>query len=444
MRSDGDQFINNHQYGFREHRNTHGPIGIVRSLFEKSLGTYVIFLDLKAAFDTADDNILDIALQHWGAPIDYRNVVNKLHTGLRHCVRQQNGKLSELFDAKGIRQGCSAAPQLFLPVLDLILKIAWQLVDEEFRDQIAVEIKTKQGCFIQTAEDIRKARAKRTDWETTTISDGSFADDLSLIARNRLAAEKWTKAVLQAVKIAGMEVSLKDGIYEKCYIMCVGEKETNDMTLLGGKIRGVPNTTYLGVKIQSDGGMDSEILNRISAGRSGLYKVMNSSGHGSCRLSKKRKLMAIKTYVFPRLFYGLETSALTKAQSSKIETVIWEAYRFVSNILKSVWNPISNTWKSNTNESVMAEIKNVDPTSLHPSKFLPQLRLRHLGHVLRLPDDRTDKKILYSVGQKHSRRLKLTQSLQSDLSQINETFLSASESATDRKAWKKKLSTFFL
>ena len=81
-------------------------------------------------------------------------------------------------------------------------------------------------------------------------------------------------------------------------------------TLCDTQIHSPEEATHLGLKRTMSGKCEINISERIkSAGRT-KYSLMNSGYHGTNGLSPATSFQIYKTYVLPRLLYGLEISPL--------------------------------------------------------------------------------------------------------------------------------------
>ncbi|CAH8500999.1 unnamed protein product [Schistosoma curassoni] len=86
--------------------------------------TIVMLLDIRAAFDSLDRNVLRGCLLKKGVPGKFTNILKALHSNTSGTVRAYN-HLSPLFhSSSGVRQGCPISPFLFNFAIDDILETA--------------------------------------------------------------------------------------------------------------------------------------------------------------------------------------------------------------------------------------------------------------------------------------------------------------------------------
>jgi hypothetical protein len=84
---------------------------------------YFAFLDLKAAFDLIPRQVIWEALAKINVPEALTQAIKSTSTGVKVVVRI-NGRLSDPFDIeRGVKQGDSMSPLLFIILMDAILKI---------------------------------------------------------------------------------------------------------------------------------------------------------------------------------------------------------------------------------------------------------------------------------------------------------------------------------
>ena len=107
-------------------RSTTDHISTIRLLaekareFRKDRALFVVFVDLKAAFDSVDRDCLWHILHSVGIPPKMVRVLERLYTDTSSCVRINN-TLSDWFTiSSGVRQGCVADPDLFNCIIDYL------------------------------------------------------------------------------------------------------------------------------------------------------------------------------------------------------------------------------------------------------------------------------------------------------------------------------------
>ena len=87
----------------------------------------LVFLDLKAAFDSVDRNTLWYCLSQKGVPIKFVNLLKSFYSQSRGCVRVYDSLSPEFTTKSGVRQGCPIFPFLFNFVIDSLLESTFSL-----------------------------------------------------------------------------------------------------------------------------------------------------------------------------------------------------------------------------------------------------------------------------------------------------------------------------
>ncbi|CAH8629789.1 unnamed protein product, partial [Schistosoma margrebowiei] len=113
------------QAGFRPGRGCIDQIFTLRQVLEHRCTfrrpTIVVFLDLKAAFDSVDREVLWQCLSLKGVPKKYINLIQALYSNTTGIVRAYSELSSELITSSGVRQGCPLSPFLFNFVVNVLL-----------------------------------------------------------------------------------------------------------------------------------------------------------------------------------------------------------------------------------------------------------------------------------------------------------------------------------
>jgi len=113
------------QSGFTPGRSTADRIFFLSTLIqtrnEYRRPLWIAYIDLKAAFNSLDRAALWTLLLSTGLPQKIVDLMKELYTDTVSAVRI-GGHLSEWFTTgSGVRQGCTIAPNIFLPPMDRIL-----------------------------------------------------------------------------------------------------------------------------------------------------------------------------------------------------------------------------------------------------------------------------------------------------------------------------------
>ena len=170
--------------------------------------------------------------------------------------------------------------------------------------------------------------------------------------------------------------------------MSIGEQV--DFHIDTQKLQRVDRFKYLGSYITKDCKLDMEITARIQAASSALGRLRNRVF--DCRdLSVETKLKVYNQCIIPQMVYGSETWTLYRHHIKLLRTV---QQRHLRSILKIKWDDYI------TNDEVLHQARATDIEII-----LIRNRLRWIGHVARMPDNRPVKALLYGVLNEGTRRV---------------------------------------
>ncbi|CAH8631509.1 unnamed protein product [Schistosoma intercalatum] len=89
----------------------------------------VVFLDLKAAFDSADREVLWQCVSLKGVAQKCINLVKALYSNTTSLVRGYGELSSDFSTSSGVRQGCPLSPFLFNFIIDLLMETMFSLTE---------------------------------------------------------------------------------------------------------------------------------------------------------------------------------------------------------------------------------------------------------------------------------------------------------------------------
>lgn len=339
------------QAGFRPGRQTQDHIFSLRMAVEKAWDRgrrlFLAFLDLKAAFDSIPRQEIWNALQEKRVPSDLISAIKSVYQDPKGIVRL-NGSESEPFRFyKGVKQGDSLSPLLFIVCMDEVWKVC-------------------------------KRRTPRTTvgyWNLIPVQAQAllYADDVVLIADTReklqAAVDEWSEELLRK----GMEINAT-----KSKVMLVGREDEDHplITCNGVPLEKVDTYQYLGTIFCRDGRIDQEVLNRVKKANGVFYSICTTI-IGKQEIKKETKIVLFKTIFLPVLMYGAESWTVLDKHVSKITAV---EMRYLRRVLGKTRR---DRWR---NERVREELK-VRPVK----QVLEERQLKWFGHVCRMGDDRKAK-----------------------------------------------------
>ena len=296
-------------------------------------------------------------------------MIESLHTGMKAKVNDGGGT-SEAFNVtNGVKQGCVLAPTLFSIFLSAMLDVAFQ--------------GRREGVYIQSRQDADlfkvthfKARTKCT---LTLVRELLFADDSALIAHSPEGMQQVMNAFSDASKKFGLKINIKKT--EVLYQPNSSRTQEMDILVDGQKLNSVPEFTYLGSTVTKDGRIDAEIQKRMAKASTSFGRLRQrlwNNHHVSIRVKGK----IYRAIVISTLLYGAECWTLYRSHVKKL-------HAFMMRHLRSI---LHLTWKDMvTNKEIL------DRTGLPPMEdLLVQKNLRWTGHLMRMPQDRLPRQILFS------------------------------------------------
>ena len=314
----------------------------------------VVFLDLKAALDSVDREVLWQCLSLKGVPQKYINLVKALYSNTTSRVRAYGELSYDFTTSSGVRQGCPLSPFLFNFIIDLLLEIT--LSSTEF-----------SGIDLLPGG---------------SLIDLEYADDIVLFGED---ADKMQSLLLELsnnARMFGMRFSPS-----KCKLLLQDWPASTPELRIGSEVvERVDNFTYLGSLISPNGLVSDEISARIQKARLAFANLRHLWRRRDIRLSIKGRVYCAA--VRSVLLYGCETWPLRVEDTRRL--LVFD-HRCLRNIARICWdNRVSN---SEVRHRVLGnDGKSVDEVmNLH--------RLRWLGHVLRMPEHRLPRRaMLTSVG----------------------------------------------
>ena len=369
-----DKVLQESQCGFRAGRGTADMIFSARQIQEKCreqrIGLYQVFIDLTKAFDTVNRTALWQILRKLGCPDKYTNILKLFHDDMKVWV-SLSGELSDPISVEnGVKQGDIPAPTLFALYFYIVFLIAF---DNDDAPAIYIRYRTSNKLF-----DMRRFRAK-SKLMISAIRDLLYADDCDLVTHTEADMQKMLDLFSSACSDLGLTISLDKT--KAMFSPAPGEVYVEpNLFVYGKRLSVVLEFIYLGSKLHQSCSLDQETAYRISRASASFANL-----HDRCwsrrGISPKTKIGIYETVVLPSLTAALETSTLHSRNLAKLDSFQQYCLREILNI----------RWQSRTtNEDVLARAGCVSITSL-----LMKSRLRWSGHVVRMPDSRLPKQLLY-------------------------------------------------
>ncbi|KAJ3584268.1 hypothetical protein NHX12_014764 [Muraenolepis orangiensis] len=209
-----------------------------------------------------------------------------------------------------------------------------------------------------------------------------YADDNALVALSEEDLQGILSAFAKAYKQLGLAINIK-----KTQILHQPPPNSSTSVLPPNisidniRLENVDYFPYLGSLLSSKAVIDDEIHHRLSCA-SGAFSRLRKRVFENRDLQAKTKILVYKAVVLPTLLYGSEAWTTYSRHLKALEAYHQRSLR---KILRISWED------RRTNTSVLeeADIPTITAT-------IAQNQLRWTGHVIRMPDSRLPKQVLYS------------------------------------------------
>ena len=406
------------QAGFRPARGTRDNVCIlkwtIKMILRESREAVVTFIDYSAAFDTESQLFLDEALSRAGVSMKIRRIIQAIFLAAQGCVRQRrsDGSFteSELFDiARGVLQGDVFSPVAFIIGLWLIFKrhdlpnSGITVGKAPFQVHISnLEYADDAGLI----DDTVAVSSERL----TSVSDGSISDAAMSISLEKTKSmpihekvpvtetleedviamkfkNKCVKCDRTFPTIRGLQVhcsrfcdkrrrsrSRKGTLADKAVQLAKRKKEQSQrdpVVVNGHAVESVYFFIYLGSLLQCDGDDMADVTHRMNIAQS----VFSSLSHiwNDHRLPQSMKIRLYVTAVCSTLAHACESWDMTTDVCRKING-------FNSRCLHVITGDHYRTTATNPAFNLLLSVR--------------KRRLRFLGHILRMSDERLLKRTL--------------------------------------------------
>ena len=256
-------------------------------------------LDVQSAFDVVQHTILFDKLLDRNISPTYWLIIKELYNGLTTKVKWL-GSFSESFALKmGVRQGGVLSTHLYKIFVE---------------DQI-LELEEKSLGFMLGS---------------IYVGATAVADDMAYLSSS--------PEMLQLMVGVGFRYSQQHHFKihptkTKIVVHNYGKKQSEYTWTLGDtNIHPSEETTHLGLKRTVSKECEINISDLIKSARRTKYALINSGYHGTNGLCPATSLQMYRTYVLPRLLYGLEILPLNKTQIATLEKFHRNSLRIIQSL----------------------------------------------------------------------------------------------------------------
>ena len=366
------------QCGFRKDRSTCDMIFVARQLLEKAReqrqDLFFAFVDLAKAFDTVNREVLWEIMVKSGCTPKFMKIIKCFHQGMsaRVCV---GGALSSPFEVTvGVKQGCVLAPTNFNIYLSAITLLARHNLTAE--DGVAFNYRLDGSLF-----NLRRLKAK-TKTRSAIIFDLQYADDAAYPSPNLQALQRSMNVIADTYAAGGMKVNTDktEVLQYSQNPLAMDPLDLPSITVGGGNIKNVDSFEYLGSILNSTCDLEPEIQHRIRLATANFGKlrgqVFNNRG-----LTIETKVKVYNAVCISVLLYSSETWTLYRSHIKSLEAF---HIRCLQKILGITWQdriPHVDILQATSSTSIEAMIM--------------KRQLRWVGHVIRMPENRLPRQLLY-------------------------------------------------
>ncbi|CAH8499031.1 unnamed protein product [Schistosoma haematobium] len=245
--------------------------------------TIVVFLDIRAAFDSLDRTVLWDCLLKKSVPEKFINILKALYTNTSGRERAYNHLSPLFYSSSGVRQGCPISPFLFNFAIDDILEKA--LVDV-----------SSGGVDLLSGE---------------RLINLEYMDDIALLCDNAQSMQ----SALNQLTINARRYAMCFAP-SKCKALLQDWQEPNSVLILGGEqIEVVEKLVYLGSCIRA-GGVSDEIDSRIVKARAAYANLSHLFHLREVSLAVKGRIYNVSVRAF--LLYACVTWPLRVGNARRL------------------------------------------------------------------------------------------------------------------------------
>ncbi|XP_065182209.1 uncharacterized protein LOC135812918 [Sycon ciliatum] len=352
---------------------------VLEKAIEHQSDLYVLFVDLRKAYDSVPRTALWLVLQKLGVPPSMLQVIRSLHEGMMASVRVGSGQSDSSGVENGLHQGCTLAPMLF--------NLYFSAVLAHWRSTSTVPSFPMKHRIGRKLVGDRTAKHRLTD---LSVLESLFADDAALYTTSYEHMETMVKEFTQYASGWGLTVSV-----QKTKFLAVDPSVIRaDIVMPGsaGDVIGVVSDfTYLGSTISDDGELVAEVTTCLAkASRAFGPATEGDPGRAALSgLSLGIRRQVYQALVLIVLLYGSETWTLKAPLLRRLDTSHRQCVRTILSVTRD------QQWQEHLSSEDLAKPGGM-PASLEEA--IRANHLRWLGHLARMDDTRLPKQILFAEG----------------------------------------------
>ena len=206
--------------------------------------------------------------------------------------------------------------------------------------------------------------------------------DIALITDSEAALQEAVFVVDESFRKWGLIISVKKSKVLHMQIRGIQSDDPLTITLRGTEIENVHSFKYLGSIYSANLSMQAEVSQRLASAGRAFYKLSCMKLWKDYVISMKTKITLYKVMVQSVLLYGSETWALTEQETNRLEVFQMRCLRRIKGI---------TLLDRQHNEDIRSsmEIPKI-------GDVISYRRLRWLGHIGRMTEDRMPQQLLFS------------------------------------------------
>ena len=357
------------QCGFRKGRSCNDAIFSLNGLCELTSKTgnelHACFIDLSKAYDSVDRPLAWELFDSLGFPPKMLQLIKDLHDNTTCAMQADKERQGSWFQVStGFKQGDVNAPLFFNIFLDSICR---------YIESIVGELGFNLACNINGhLTGRRKPNGSIPCWILL------YADDMVIFEKNREQMQAILAIVYQALQDWGMQMSIPKTKY-----ICYNKAQhcTEPVQVAEHEIEQVSKFKYLGSMQTSDLSVNAEVSNRLASAANAWLKLSKLHVWDDECISRGIKCTLYKVIVQSTLLYASETWAFPKQQMHRLDVFQMKCLRKICKV--SLKDRLRN-------ETILGWCKVASV-----SNIVSHRRLRWLGHLARMPDERLPKRVLF-------------------------------------------------
>ena len=429
LRDTYELLLMENQFGFRKNRSTTDAIFITREALNSTANPiFLCMIDLKAAYDHIDRNLLFRVLEIRTKSPKIVNILKSLYTGTIAAIKHTDN----IFNVHtGCRQGGLESPVIFNIYMDFVLRCAEFEVLQRFPNT-----GLKYSFHIKSESTNREQRYVHKISGTDRLRMLLYADDIVLFCENIKELESILGIYDKTFTRFGLTIALDK---TKTIVFNVDESCMCSETLISLRdtpIENVRQFKYLGHMLSNEN--SQTFLNHQIASAYSKWSEMKNIllDH---RIYLKTRIRYLEACVRSRLLYSVQSWQLSAVELNRIDT-IWNG--FLRRMIKGgfrrrdvprdrderqqrIENNESMDWAYQVTNERLKKLTNT--TSI--KSFCQIQHLKYIAHVTRLPNSSFQKQLLFSTQRPgtHCHWRKISNLLGIDESQVRNTMQRSTE-----------------